>query len=144
MSAPFTIFLHSCGYDRIYQAVNMLLAASSMGRPCHLFLFYQALAAYAADEWDKTIVSGGENTGEGGTPWDEEVTGAFELSNTPSLYGILETARNESGGVSVYACSASIQLLGLDPSEIKTKVDGIVGLATMLELSSHDGLVLYV
>jgi len=143
MPAPLTIFLHSCAYDRIYQAVNLLLTASSMGRPCHLFLFYQALAAYAADGWDKTRVSSGENLGGGEAPWAEAVAGAFELANVPSLHKILDMARNESGGVSVYACSASIRLLGLDPAEIKTKVDEIVGLATMLELSSHDGQVLY-
>ena len=143
MSGPFTIFLHSSSYDRIYQAVNMLLTASSMGRRCHLFLFYQALEAFVGGEWDNTKVGSIADESGAALPGDEKVAEAFELSNTPSLYKILEAARDESGGVSVCACSASVQMLGLDPVEVKQKVDEIVGLATMLELSSHDGHVLY-
>ena len=137
MPENFTIFLHSCAYDRIYQAVNMLLAASSSGRRCHLFLFYQALAAYVADAWDRTGTSGDSR-------WDEAIAKAFELANAPSLYKILDMARNETGGVLVYACSASVRFLGLDPAGVKKKVDEIIGLSTMLDLSSRGGPVLYV
>lgn len=139
----FTIFLHSGAYDRIYQAVNMLLAASSSGHRCRLFLFYQALAAYVADAWDRTEV--GAAGAAGSVPeWDKNVARAFELANAPSLYRVLDMARNENGGVSVYACSASVRILGLDPAEVKKKVDEIVGLSTMLELASHGGPVLYI
>jgi peroxiredoxin family protein len=141
MQSALTIFLHSARYDRVFQAVNLLETACSMEWRGNLFLFYEALASFMTGGWDEIdLVSGpGEArapglpaTDPGGSPLYLLQRG-FELSNAPSPYETLELAR--AGGCVVCACSASVKLLGLDPREVKARLDEIVGLPTMLQIA---------
>jgi peroxiredoxin family protein len=139
MSRPLAVFLHSTSYDRLYQAASLLLTAAGMGRPCMLFLFYGALATYVAGEWDDARSGDGEPDAE----WTKRLTRGFELSDTPTPSQVLEMARSAEGGVDVYACSASMRLLGLEPATVRGKVREVVGLATMLEMA-QDAQTLYI
>ncbi|MGD8412867.1 MAG: hypothetical protein PVF33_01470 [Candidatus Latescibacterota bacterium] len=147
MSRPLVILLHSDGYDRIYQAVNMIATAASAGRRCYLFLFYHALGSYIAGEWDDMDLSpsAGRKSGDSAEipPWFCALEQSFELANLPSLYQILERAKDGDGEVTVYACSNSMQFLDLEPAEVSRRVDGIVGLATMLDIASDASQTLY-
>jgi len=146
MPEPLVIFLHSDGYDRIYQAVNMIATAAGTGKRCYLFLFYHALGSYMAGAWDNMSLSpsaGSVNASPGAPPWARTLQRSFELANVPSLYEMLEQAREGEGELSVYACSNSMRYLDLDPDDVKRRVDGIVGLATMLDISSQARQVLY-
>lgn len=147
MSEPLVIFLHSDGYDRIYQAVNMIATAASTGRTSYLFLFYHALGSYVAGSWDDMNVSSSAGRVDGAPgespPWAHALGRSFELGNLPSLYEVLESAKDEDGEVTVYACSNSMRYLDLDPESVKRHVDGIVGLSTMLEISAGAHQVLY-
>jgi peroxiredoxin family protein len=147
MSKPLVIYLHSDAYDRIYQAVNTVATAASAGRRCYLFLFYHALGSFMADAWNDMKIGPsagrrGDDPGES-PPWGRTLESSFELANVPSLYDLLDQARSADGEVSVYACSNSAQYLGLDPADVKKRVDEIVGLATMLEISSDDCQLIY-
>jgi peroxiredoxin family protein len=148
MSKSLVLYLHSDSYDRIYQAINILMTATSFGRNCYLFLFYHALGAYAAGAWDdmKVARSSGriDETPDHAPPWQQKLQRSFELANLPSLYELLDRARNAEGSLAVYACSNSTQYLGLDPADVKKHVDEIVGLATMLEITSSADQVFYI
>lgn len=147
MSGTLAIFLHSDGYDRVYQAVNMIATASSAGDNCYLFLFYHALGAYVSGQWDDMELT--PSAGSRGdppdetTPWARTLKRSFELANVPSLYRVLDRAKQGEGDVTVYACSDSMRLLDLEPAVVKERVDGIVGLATMLDISETASRVLY-
>lgn len=136
MKTSLVIFLHSDTYDRLYQAVSLTLAASSMGWSCHLFLFYQALASYLENTWDQSNLAGGVR-GEAVTtsPWAGKIEEGFESANLPSLYDMLGKARGEAGELRTYACSSSVRILGLDIEDVRRKVDDIVGLPTMLRIT---------
>lgn len=148
MPNPLVIYLHSDSYDRVYQAINMILTAASAGRKCYLFLFYHALGAYMSGEWDdlKIAPSTGRHTdnSEEIPPWMRTLKRSFEVANTPSLYEMLARAKESDGEVVVYACSNSVQRLDLDPAAVKGRVDEIVGLAAMLEISSQSNQVVYI
>jgi len=144
MPKPLVVFLHSDSYDRVYQCVNILLTASSMGRTCYLFLFYGALGSLVAGAWDDEAWSGYGEDAEAQRPWARTLARRFELSDTPSPRAVLDRARSEPGGVKVLACSNSVQLLGLEPAAVKRSVDEIVGLSTMLEISGGDCQVFYI
>lgn len=104
-----------------------------MGRPCHLFLFYGALGKFAARQWDEVDVA----PADGGAPeWTRTLQRAFELGEVPSLYDLIERAREEPGGLKVLACSASMRWLELEPARVREQVDEIVGHATMLDVAS--------
>lgn len=141
MDRPLAIFLHSAGYDRVYQAASLLLTASSLGRPGYLFLFYGALATYASGQWDDPEALFHEPAG--APAWAQKLRRSFALSDSPSPYEILELARKEPGGLTVCACSTSAQLLGLEPADVRGRVDEIVGHAAMLDLAA-DAQLLYI
>ena len=147
MSKPVVICLHSDSFDRIYQAVNTLLTAASAGQRCYLFLFYHALGAYMDGAWDDMRISSSpgrvQDPRDQAPPWQRKLERSFELGNLPSLYELLDRAKNAGGPVGVYACSNSTQYLGLDPADVKKRVDEIVGLATIQDISSDAGQVLY-
>jgi peroxiredoxin family protein len=150
MEQSLVIFLHSSRYDRLFQAVNLLSTACSMGWRCHLFLFFDALASYTAGEWDEVNLAGGDSVppraGGAAEARDDsakrDLRRAFELSNNPSLYETLESARKN--GLTVCACSASVRLLGLEAQSVKKAVDEIVGLPTMLQIASTALHALYI
>lgn len=75
--------------------------------------------------------------------WHRALDRSFDLANLPSLYDVLERARQGDGEVLVYACSNSMHYLGLEPGDVSRRVDAIAGLATMLEVSTGDYQVLY-
>jgi peroxiredoxin family protein len=154
MTSSLAIFLHDSRYDRLYQAVNLVLTASSMGWSCHLFLFFDALAAFMADEWDEVNISGPAagpvsstdrpDTDRTGSDWRPRLERNIELANFPSLYELLVRAKGESGELTICACSTSVRLLKLDPKAVKKRVDEIVGLPSMLQISAGVSQVLYI
>lgn len=139
MKPSLVVFLHSHRYDRLYQAVSLLLSASSMGWSCHLFLFYGALGSYMAGTWDEVNITSADDTAP-----DHTLQRGFEEGNLPSLYGMLEKARGESSRLRVCACSASCKVLGVDIAAVREKVDEVVGLPTMLQIAENARHVLYV
>ena len=141
MSKPFAIFLHSSRYDRVYQAANLLLTASGMGRPCYLFLFYEALATFVDGSWSDVRLS--TSSSDDAPPWARKLQHGFETSDSPSPYEILEMAAAQPGGLKVCACSTSTKLLGLEPRDVREKVDEIIGMAAMLEIVA-DGEMMYI
>jgi peroxiredoxin family protein len=139
MKPSLVVFLHSHRYDRLYQAMSLLLTASSMGWPCHLFLFYGALASYIGQTWDDINIVSAEQPA-----WADALQRGFEEGNFPSLYEMLGKAREQGGGVRVYACSASCKTLDLDLAAVRGKVDEVVGLPTMLKISEYAKHVMYI
>ena len=145
MKPSLAIFLHSHAYDRLYQASSMLLTASSMGWQCHLFLFYGALASFVNGTWDEVNIE--ECAAEAPTvrpPWLKELSYGFETHNFPSLYDIIDKAREEQGGIKILACSTSCKILSLGSEDVRSRVDEIVGLPTMMQLSEKATHILYI
>lgn len=142
------VFLHSDRYDRLYQASSLLLAASSMGWTCHLFLFYQALASFVEGAWDDVNIMSGESEQVSGaaalSAWAPRLQRGFEAANLPSLYDMLEKAQTESGHLHVAACTTSCKILDLDLAVVRERVDDIVGLHTMMQIAESARHVLYV
>ncbi len=145
MKPSLVVFLHGHRYDRLYQASSMVLTASAMGWPCHLFLFYGALASYIARTWDEVNITAslGEAP-ESLLTWSGRLQSGFEAGNFPSLYDMLEKAAAESGGLKILACSTSCTLLGLDVAEVRAEVDEVVGLPTMMQIAGEARHVLYI
>jgi peroxiredoxin family protein len=148
MKPSLVIFLHGHGYERVYQAVSLLLAASSMGWSCHLFLFFRALATYIDGTWDTIRMEDSGPAGEEALARPEQLTGrlerGFEDAAFPSMYDMLEKARHEEGGLKLYACSSSVRVLGLDPGAVRPRVDEIVGLPTMLRVAESARFAWYI
>jgi peroxiredoxin family protein len=126
--------------------MSILLAASSMGWACHLFLFYEALASYLDGSWDEVNITEGvaDDPLQNLPAWLPQLERGFEAANLPSLYEMLDKARGESGGTKIYACSTSCKVLAVDTATVRERVDEIVGLTTMLKIAGDAKHVMYI
>jgi peroxiredoxin family protein len=148
MKPSLVIFLHSHGRDRVYQAASLALAAASLGWSCHVFLFFRALATYLDGAWDTIAVEkepgGADGDDIGSIELARKLERGFENAALPSAYAMLQKARSEGEGVKVFACSASVRLLDLDPDAVRQQVDEIVGLPTMLRIAESARFAWYI
>lgn len=124
----FVIFAHSGTYDKLYQIVTLAITAASMGRDTYIFLFFWALKRFVNEDFDLTKLSN-EFGREG-----ELLSRRIQEINPISLKEILCDVR-AMGNLKIYACTTAVKLMELEESVVKSKVDDIVGLTTLLELA---------
>lgn len=134
---PLVIFAHSDGFDRLYQTASIALTAAVSGRPVAVVLFFWALRAVVKGEMDEFVFSAasGQATQQAGKK--------IATTNNPPPSEMLQMAR-ETGRVRLYACSASIQYMGLELEETVKAVDEVVGLSTILRLSLDGPETIYI
>ena len=108
-------------WERRYQVSALAASAASAGDRVDLALFFAALEAWARDGWDRLD--------------PEPPVDAAHLSSLdfPPLSTLLEPAR-AGGDVRLYACSASVRVLGLDPGLVQSRVDAVCGWQTFTKL----------
>ena len=124
--APVAVFLHSGQYDRLHQGAAIAAAAAASGRPVEVYFFWWALERLAAGALERPDFSGTLGPG----PADE-LGHRFEQRGFPSAAALFVAAR-ETGLCRLFACSASLELLGLRPGQIESQVDSILGWAGIL------------
>ncbi len=124
----FVIFAHSGTFDKLYQIVTLAITAASMGRETYIFLFFWALKKFVTEDFDVTKLSA--EFGEEGKRLAERM----QKINPISLPEILSEVR-KMGNLKVYACTAAVKLMELEESVVKSKVDDILGMTTLLEIA---------
>ncbi|MDE1889217.1 MAG: DsrE/DsrF/DrsH-like family protein [Planctomycetota bacterium] len=124
----FVIFAHSGTYDKLYQIVTLAITAASMGRETYIFLFFWALKRFVNEEFDAARLSA-EFGAEG-----SRLSKRMQDINPISLKEILHEVRM-SGNLKIYACTAAVKLMELEESVVKSRVDDILGLTTLLEIA---------
>lgn len=102
------ILLISGERERALVALNLAGAARALGRPASLFLTGEAMARFAAGTQDAGALPPGQ----------------------PAIAESLAALRAQ--GLRLYACSATVQMLGLDAAALAPRVDGIAGAASFL------------
>ncbi len=124
----FVIFAHSGTYDKLYQIITLAITAASMGSETYIFLFFWALRRFVNDEFDVAKLS--VEFGEEG----KRLSKRMQEINPVSLIEILNEVR-KMGDLKIYACTAAVKLMELEESVVKSKVDDILGLTTLLEIA---------
>lgn len=124
----FVIFAHSGTYDKLYQIVTLAITAASMGRETYIFLFFWALKRFVNEEFSPEILS--SEFGEEGEGLGNRMVGL----NPAPLKELLEEVR-ALGNLKLYACSGAVKLMGLEEVKVKSKVDDILGLTTIIEIA---------
>ena len=119
------VFLHSADYDRVHQGLSIAAAAAAADRPVDLFFFWWALERLVHGRIDEPDFS----------PPREDVTDRFETKGAPTLRVLLEHLR-ETRRATMYACSGSLPLLGLEPPRVAAVVDQVVGWSRILQLTA--------
>lgn len=134
---PLVIFAHSDGFDKLYQVTSIALTAAVSGRPVAVVLFFWALRAVVRGEMDEMVFAAASPSAA------EAAREKVSTSNNPNPSEMLSMAR-ESGRLKLFACSASMQYVGLELEETKRAVDEVVGMSTILRLSQGGGQIIYI
>ena len=137
MSEPLAISLFSGTDDKLNAAAVLVAGAAALGRPVHIFLQYWALDAFRRDriDTDRGLAPEAGSEGEaavrrlrslGGASWSETLRSAKEI-----------------GEVDIQACSLSMDLLGLETSDLDPLVDGVEGV-TAFYVNAGSGQLLFI
>jgi predicted peroxiredoxin len=115
------ILSHAAPWDRRYQVSALAASAASAGDRVDLAFFFAALDAWIHGRWDAL------------DPDPPVDPGRLATLGFPPLSSLLGSAR-ETGNLTLYACSASCRILGLDPTDVQTRVDVLCGWQTFTKL----------
>ncbi len=125
---PLVIFAHSDGYDRMHQMTSMALTAAVTGREVLLVLFFWALRAVVNGSMDQLVFNAND------PELARETASRVATGNNPPPSEMLSMAR-QTGRVRILACSASMQMMGLDHQKTAAAVDEVVGMSTILRVA---------
>ena len=122
------LFLHSGNYEKLYQAVMLAITSASMGNKVYIFLFFWALKKFVTDKLDVIEFPDG---------MQEEDRRLLEAvpQGQPNMLKELLSEVSKMGNLEIYACSGAVKLMKLDEEFVKSKVDDIIGLPTMLKMA---------
>lgn len=137
MDEPLNLVLFSGTDDKLQAAAVLTAGAAALGKPVNVFLQYWALDAFRADRI-------GDDHGlapEAGTEGQQAVA-ALRAAGQASWAETLRQAK-ELGGVDIQACSLSMDLLHLDPTDLDPIVDGVEGV-TAFYLNAGEGQVVFI
>jgi peroxiredoxin family protein len=108
------ILAHAGTWEMRYQISALAASAAAAGERVDVCLFFAALDSWGRGRWDEL---------DPGPPLSAE---RLESLGLPPLSEMLEGGRGE-GLIRVYACSASVRLLGLDMAAVQASVDALLG-----------------
>jgi len=131
---PLLVFAQDDAWESRFQVSSLAASAAAAGQTVQLVLFFAALAAWVEERWDD--------------PQPARVVTAARLAalDLPPLSTYLapyrqgDTVAAAAGSeptvlIRLYACSASVRILGLDPAAVQARVDVLAGWPTFHRLA---------
>ncbi len=99
-----------------------------MGSKVYIFLFFWALEKFVNDKLDEIEFPAGIQDE------DRRLLEAVPQGSSNMLKELLDEV-SKMGNLEIYACSGAVKLMELDEELVKTKVNDIIGLPTMLKMA---------
>ncbi len=113
--------------DKLLPFATLVSGAVAMGMRVDVFASYWGLLAFRKSSGSEpAVVSPGH--GEEGS----RLEAALRAKKAPSWRAILQMAKS-IGELHIYACSQSMDVLGLAPGDLEPIVDGVTGVATFVD-----------
>ena len=117
------IFLHNGEYDRVHEGLSIAATAVAAEKRADVFLSWWALERLAQGRLDEPDFD------------REDLIDRFEARRLPTLRSLLAYLR-ESGQCTLYACTGSMEILGLKRDALERLVDRFVGWSTILQVTA--------
>lgn len=137
MDQPLNLVLFSGTDDKLQAAAVLTAGAAALGRPVNLFLQYWALDAFRKGKVDRDHGLAPEAGAEGRDHVDH-----LRKAGQVAWADVLRQAK-DLGPVDIQACSLSMDLLGIDESDLDPLVDGVEGV-TAFYLNAGDGHMVFI
>lgn len=135
MSESVSLVLFSGTDDKLHAAATIAAGASAMGRPVNVLVQFWALDAFRKERIAL----------DHGLAFDAVRPGSTTATVPADSLPWAETFRQakELGDVQIRACSASMALFAIDPSELDPLVDDVCGIASFF-LDVGDGSLVFI
>jgi len=137
MDEPLNLVLFSGTDDKLQAAAVLTAGAAALGRPVNVFLQYWALDAFRRGDIERDHGLAPEAGAEG-----REHVDHLRKAGQIGWADVLRQAK-DLGPVDIQACSLSMDLLGIDESELDPLVDGVEGV-TAFYLNAGDGHMVFI
>ena len=137
MDETLSLVLFSGTDDKLHSAATLAAGAAALGKPVRVFLQFWALDAFRADR----IGSPNGVAPEAGRAGQAAYEAAIAAGQTrwPDTF----RAAKELGDVDIQACSASMDILKLAPSDLDPMVDGVQGVAAFF-INAGEGQIVFI
>src|SRR4051794_20913491 len=137
MDEPLNLVLFSGTDDKLQAAAVLTAGAAALGTPVNVFLQYWALDAFRRDRIARDHGLAPEAGSEGRADVDR-----LRAAGQVSWADTLRQAK-DLGEVSIEACSLSMDLLGIESTDLDPLVDGVEGV-TAFYLNAGEGQVVFI
>jgi peroxiredoxin family protein len=137
MDEPLNLVLFSGTDDKLQAASVLAAGAAALGRPVNVFLQYWALDAFRTARIDRDHGLAPEAGDEG-----RAHVNALRSAGQASWADTLRMAK-DVGSVDIEACSLSMDLLGIEQTDLDPLVDGVEGV-TAFYLNAGQGQVVFI
>jgi peroxiredoxin family protein len=137
MDETISLVLFSGTDDKLTAAATLAAGAAALGKPVKIFLQYWALDSFRTDRIDQDHGLAPEAGPEGKAKVHAAlVAGQSTWANTMRM-------AKELGEVDIQACSASMDILKLKPSDLDPLVDGVQGVAAFF-INAGEGQIIFI
>ena len=137
MDEPLNLVLFSGTDDKLQAAAVLAAGAAALGKPVNVFLQYWALDSFRADRIGLDHGLALEAGPEGRVHVD-----ALRAAGQASWADTFRQAK-ELGEIDIEACSLSMDLLGIEQSDLDPLVDGVEGV-TAFYLNAGEGHIVFI
>jgi peroxiredoxin family protein len=137
MDQPLNLVLFSGTDDKLQAASILAAGAAALGKPVNVFLQYWALDAFRTERIGVDHGLAPEAGAEGRAHVD-----ALRAAGQASWAETLRQAK-DVGELDIEACSLSMDLLGLEQSDLDPLVDGVEGI-TAFYINAGEGQVVFI
>jgi peroxiredoxin family protein len=137
MDESINLVLFSGTDDKLQAAAVLTAGAAALGKPVNVFLQYWALDAFRCERIGRDHGLAPEAGAEG-----KGHVEALKIAGQASWAETLRQAK-ELGGVDIQACSLSMDLLGIEQTDLDPLVDGVEGV-TAFYLNAGEGQLVFI
>ena len=124
MDESMNLVLFSGTDDKLQAAAILTAGAAALGKPVNVFLQYWALDAFRRDR-----IAGDHGLAPEAGPVGRGQVDKLRKAGQASWAETLRQAK-ELGGVDIQACSLSMDLLGIEETDLDPLVDGVEGVTS--------------
>ncbi len=131
------IIVHSGSLDKLYPVFMLSSTGGVMDVEVSLFFTFWGLMALKKDGFEKAGLPGLMTIA---TPM---MKSNIKKAKVPTLPDLLKMCR-QTGNVKIYACSTTMEIMGVKKEELIPEVDEIVGAASFLSVALDSDVQLFI
>lgn len=129
--------VHSESLDKLYPVFMLASTGGAMEAEVHLFFTFWGMNAIKKGGLEKAKLPGIMSVGTG------MMKGKIKNVGVPTLQELLEMCR-DTENVKIYACSTTMEIMGVSEDELIPEVDEIVGAATFLDIAMDADVQMFI